>query len=85
MPVAVVLRVSTANGHILTQQRVPHSAITRIITYYWNESEQKWEIGIYYAHVLEHYKPIAFVKRAEMSSLMIAKVVASDNGFLHND
>ena len=39
----------------------------------------RWKTGIYYAQVLEHSKPIAFVKRAEMSSLMIANVVASDN------
>ena len=54
LPRVVVLRVSTANGHILTQQMVPQSAITRITTYVWDESGNQWKIGIYYAHVLEH-------------------------------
>ena len=80
-----MLRVSTANGHILTQNKVDQSAITRITIYSWDASEHRWKIVIYHSHVLEYYKPAAYVNRAQLKSLIVANVVSSDNDFTYDD
>ena len=79
LPKNVVLRVSTANGHRLTQNKVDQSAITRITIYSWDASDHRWKIVIYHSHVLEYNKPAAYVNRAQLASLTIANVVSSDN------
>ena len=37
-----------------------------------------------YTQILEYYTPVAFVKKIEMTSRMIADVIACDDSFLHS-